>query len=379
MKNKLLLVLPLLFCAVFITTSFSPSKKKKKPVIIAYVGGFRGLLNTDSINVRRLSHINYAFVDVKDNRAWLHNEATDTGNLRRLSELKNKKPDLKILISLGGWSWSKNFSDAVLTDSSTRNFANSCIDIMAKYKLDGVDIDWEYPGMRGDNNKFRPEDKEHYTLLFKYLREGLDSLSKLTGNRYLVTTAVGASQSYIDHTEMDKVQQYADYINIMSYDYKGGNDTVSGHHTNLYSSPDDITDESTDKSVKAFMAAGVPAEKIVVGIGFYGKGWEMQSNDNNGLYRKTSKYVRGGGYTYLKDSLINKNGFVRYWDKKASAPYIFNQDKKIFISYDDEESVKKKCKYVKKHDLAGVMFWEYNSDKKEYLLKTIAGEFKYRY
>lgn len=379
MKNKLLLVLPLLFCAVFITTSFSPSKKKKKPVIIAYVGGFRGLLNTDSINVRRLSHINYAFVDVKDNRAWLHNEATDTGNLRRLSELKNKKPDLKILISLGGWSWSKNFSDAVLTDSSTRNFANSCIDIMAKYKLDGVDIDWEYPGMRGDNNKFRPEDKEHYTLLFKYLREGLDSLSKLTGNRYLVTTAVGASQSYIDHTEMDKVQQYADYINIMSYDYKGGNDTVSGHHTNLYSSPDDITDESTDKSVKAFMAAGVPAEKIVVGIGFYGKGWEMQSNDNNGLYRKTSKYVRGGGYTYLKDSLINKNGFVRYWDKKASAPYIFNQDKKIFISYDDEESVKKKCKYVKKHDLAGVMFWEYNSDKKEYLLKTIADEFKYRY
>ena len=233
--------------------------------------------------------------------------------------------------------------------------------------------------MRGDNNKFRPEDKEHYTLLFKYLREGLDSLSKLTGNRYLVTTAVGASQSYIDHTEMDKVQQYADYINIMSYDYKGGNDTVSGHHTNLYSSPDDITDESTDKSVKAFMAAGVPAEKIVVGIGFYGKGWEMQSNDNNGLYRKTSKYVRGGGYTYLKDSLINKNGFVRYWDKKASAPYIFNQDKKIFISYDDEESVKKKCKYVKKHDLAGVMFWEYNSDKKEYLLKTIADEFKYRY
>ena len=379
MKNKLLLVLPLLFCAVFITTSFSPSKKKKKPVIIAYVGGFRGLLYTDSINVRRLSHINYAFVDVKDNRAWLHNEATDTGNLRRLSELKNKKPDLKILISLGGWSWSKNFSDAVLTDSSTRNFANSCIDIMAKYKLDGVDIDWEYPGMRGDNNKFRPEDKEHYTLLFKYLREGLDSLSKLTGNRYLVTTAVGASQSYIDHTEMDKVQQYADYINIMSYDYKGGNDTVSGHHTNLYSSPDDITDESTDKSVKAFMAAGVPAEKIVVGIGFYGKGWEMQSNDNNGLYRKTSKYVRGGGYTYLKDSLINKNGFVRYWDKKASAPYIFNQDKKIFISYDDEESVKKKCKYVKKHDLAGVMFWEYNSDKKEYLLKTIADEFKYRY
>jgi len=377
MKNKILLILPLLFCAVLITTSFSPAKKKK-PVVIAYVGGFRGLVSTDSINIRRLSHINYAFVDVKDNRAWLHNEATDTINLRKLSELKLQKPDLSILISLGGWSWSKNFSDAVLTDTSTKNFANSSIDIVAKYNLDGVDIDWEYPGMIGDNNKFRAEDKEHYTLLFKYLREGLDSLNRITHRKYFLTTAVGASQSYIDHTEMDKVQQYADYINLMSYDYKGGRDTLSGHHTNLYTSPDDISQESADKSMKAFIAAGVPPGKLVMGIAFYGKAWQMQSDDNNGLFRKTEKFVRGGGFTYLKDSLINKNGFVRYWDDKSGAPYLFNKEKKIFITYDDEKSVKDKCKYVKDHDLGGVMFWEYSSDKKEYLLKTIADKFNYK-
>ncbi len=160
MKNKIIAFLPLLICAGVITTSFTPAKKKK-PVIIGYVGGFRGLINTDSINIRRLSHINYAFVDVKDNRAWLHNEATDTVNLRKLSELKQKKPSLNILISLGGWSWSKNFSDAVLTDSSTRNFANSCIDIVATYNLDGVDIDWEYPGMERDNNKFGRKNKTY--------------------------------------------------------------------------------------------------------------------------------------------------------------------------------------------------------------------------
>lgn len=376
MKNKILIVLPFLFCAVLITTSFSPAKKKK-PVIIAYVGGFRGLVNTDSINIWRLSHINYAFVDVKDNRAWLHNEAIDTINLRKLSELKLQKPDLNILISLGGWSWSKNFSDAVLTDTSTKKFANSAIDIVAKYNLDGVDIDWEYPGMIGDSNKYRPEDKEHYTLLFKYLREGLDSLNQITHRKYFVTTAVGASQSYIDHTEMDKVQQYADYINIMSYDYKGGRDTLSGHHTNLYTSPGDISEESADKSIRALIAAGVPPEKLVIGIAFYGKAWQMQSDDNDGLFRKTEKFVRGGGFTYLKDSVINKNGFVRFWDDKASAPYLFNKEKKIFITYDDEKSVKDKCKYVKNHDLAGVMFWEYSSDKKEYLLKTIADKFKY--
>jgi len=366
-----------LLCVIAIAAPPPFIKSKTKPVIIGYVGGFRGLISTDSIDVWRLSHINYAFIDIKDNLAWLHNEATDTINLRKLSELKKINPGLKILISIGGWTWSKNFSDATLTDTSTKNFALSAVSIVSKFNLDGIDIDWEYPGMIGDNNKYRPEDKEHYTLLFKELREGLDSLSRTTQMKYFVTTAVGGSQSYIDHTEMDKVQQYTDFINIMSYDYAGGWDSISGHHTNLYTSSSDSNQSSAHKSIQAFIAAGVPASKIVIGLAFYGKGWEMESTDNNGLYRKALKSSRGGGFTYLKDSLINKNGFKEYWDGAARAPYLFNSEKKIFITYDNERSVKDKCKYVKKYDLAGVMFWEYNSDKKKYLLKVIADKFKY--
>ena len=192
-----------LFCVVAITAPSYFLKKKIKPVIIGYVGGFRGLVATDSIDVWRLSHINYAFIDIKDNRAWLHNEATDTVNLRKLGELKKINPDLKILISIGGWTWSKNFSDATRTDTSTKNFALSAIDIVSKYNLDGVDIDWEYPGMIGDSNVYRPEDKQHYTILFKELRQGLDDLSRTTQMKYYVTTAVGGSQAFIDHTEMD--------------------------------------------------------------------------------------------------------------------------------------------------------------------------------
>ncbi|HET9747253.1 MAG TPA: glycoside hydrolase family 18 protein [Chitinophagaceae bacterium] len=353
-------------------------KTKPRPAIIGYVGGFRGLIATDSIDVWRLSHINYAFVDIKDNRAWLHNEPTDTVNLRKLCELKKINPGLKILISIGGWSWSKNFSDAVLTDTSTQNFAFSAVDIVSKYDLDGVDIDWEYPGMPGDNNTYRPEDKQHYTLLFKELRRGLDSLSGITKMRYYLTTAVGGSQAYIDHTEMDKVQQYTDYINIMSYDYTGGWDSVSGHHTNLYSSSGDTGQYSADRSIQEFIKAGVPAAKIVIGLAFYGKGWQMESTENNGLYRKALRSAPAGGFTYLKDSLVNKNGYKEYWDAAAKAPYLFNAEKKIFITYDNERSVKEKCKYVKRHGLGGAMFWEYNSDKKGYLLRVIADKFKYK-
>jgi chitinase len=361
----------------FIAGFMASPPVKTKPVIIAYVGGFRGLIATDSIDVWRLSHINYAFVDVKDNRAWLHNEKTDTVNLRKLSELKKINPRLKILISIGGWTWSKNFSDAVLTDTSTKNFAASAVAIVSKYNLDGIDIDWEYPGMRGDSNVFRPEDKQHYTDLFKDMRQGLDGLGNITHTKYYVTTAVGGFQQYIDHTEMEKVQLYTDYINLMSYDYADGMDSISGHHTNLYVSSADTNQYSANRTVQEFIAAGVPPSKIVMGIAFYGKGWQMASGDNNGLYRKALKPTRGGGFTYLKDSLVNKKGYREYWDDDANAPYLFNSENNVFISYDNERSVKNKCKYVKRRHLGGVMFWEYNNDKKEYLLRVIANSFKY--
>jgi chitinase len=250
------------------------------------------------------------------------------------------------------------FPDAVLTDTSRQNFATSAWPIVSRYNLDGIDIDWEYPGMMGDSNIYRPEDKQNYTLLFRDLRRGLDSLNQISHSKYFVTTAVGGWGAYIDHTEMGTLQQYTDFINIMSYDYADGSDTISGHHTNLYNSSTDTSQHSAHRSIQEFIAAGVPPSKIVMGIAFYGKGWQMESGDNNGLYRKTSKGMRGGGFTYLKDSVIDKNGNKQYWDTVAMAPYLFNPETNIFISYDDERSVEEKCRYVKQHHLAGAMFWD---------------------
>jgi chitinase len=124
------------------------------------------------------------------------------------------------------------------------------------------------------------------------------------------------------------------------------------------------------------MAAGVPAHKLVVGLAFYGKGGVVGTTDNKGFQQKYASNFRVGGYSYIKDSLSKKEGFKTYWDKKAKAPYIFNAAEKKFATYDDERSVKYKCKYVKKHKLGGVMFWEYSSDPKLYLLNAV---WKYLY
>lgn len=358
----------LLICSMAFIKAGPPAK----PVVIAYVGGFRGLIaNPDSIEVEKLTHINYAFVDVKNGQAWLTNEQTDTVNFRRLNALKARNPELKILISIGGWAWSENFSDAVLTPEGRALFAHTSVDIIRKYKLDGVDIDWEYPGVPGEEgNIYRPEDKQNYTLMFQAIRASLDTLEKETGGKYLLTTAVGGGKYFIEHTEMEKAQQYLDFVNIMSYDYKTNPNGIAGHHTNLYGSTKDSTEASAHRSVQYFLRAGVPAGKIVLGCAFYGRAWQLPSGDKRGLNQQALKGARGGGYTRLKDSLMTQ-GYVRYWDRRAKAPWLWNPGQNIFITYDDERSVREKCRYVKKHKLAGVMFWEYSSDPKGYLLGSI--------
>lgn len=358
---------------------WSMAQKDKKPVIIGYVGGYDGnLVETDKIEAKRLSHINYAFVDIKDNLAWLHNEKTDTVNFRKLNELKKINPDLKLMISVGGWTWSKHFSDATLTDELTLKFAQSSVDIVEKYNLDGVDIDWEYPGMKGDNNTHRPEDGKNYTNLFRHLREQLDVLGKKTGKKYFVTTAIGASREFLQQTDMEIAQKYLDYINLMSYDFDYTYNNMSSHHQNLVAPKNRPYLYSVELTIQNLKKVGVDLSKVVMGFGFYGKGKIVASTDNNGLYQIPVKLESGGGYSFIKDSLVNKKGYVRYWDEEAKAPYLFNKEKKHFITYDDEESVKLKSDYIKKHGLAGAMFWTYFSDPKLYLLKVLNKELGYK-
>jgi chitinase len=365
----------LALCLLIMTgNSFSAdaqAAKNRKYVIIGYVGGYRGLIDTSMVDANKLTHINYAFVDVKNNRAYLSNLKTDSTNFRNLNRLKQKNPDLKILISIGGWTWSGNFSDAVLTDTSRKAFAASAVDIILKYGLDGVDIDWEYPGQIGAGNKFRPEDKQNYTLMFKALREELSRAEQQSGKKFLLTTAVGAFKRFLDLTEMDKAQVYLNYINLMTYDYFQDSLGISVHHTNLFASKIYQGEDNAEKSVSQFIAAGVPAEKLVMGLAFYGRSAIVAVNTQNGLGVKTTGKASGGGYTLIKDSLINKNGFKYFRDKEANAPYLYNPASRQFISFDDEWSVKNKADVVKDRGMGGVMFWEYANDQKEYLLDEL--------
>jgi len=357
---------------LFSSMANAQSSKQYKQVIIGYIGGYHGLIDTTLVDANKITILNYAFVNVLGNRAVLTNIKSDTVNFKYLLKLKKVNPDLKIVISIGGWGWSKNFSDAVLSDTSRAAFVASAIKIVRKYHLDGIDIDWEYPGMVGAGNIHRDTDKQNYTLMFQGLRKGLDSVETETGKKLLLTAAVGISKGFLLHTEMGKVASYLNYVNLMTYDFSHG-DTLAIHHTNLYASKSYSSNQNGAAAVTDFEAAGVPAGKLVMGIAFYGHTSKVIPNDQHGLGIKTigGRIFTPGGYTYIKDSLVNHNGFKYYRDKDAKAPYLYNEALQQFISFDDEWSVSEKCKYVRKNDMAGVMFWEYAGDKKNYLLDEI--------
>ncbi len=373
MRRLLFKTLTLALSAIMLSScnGQKPANSEKSPVVIAYVGGYRGEVDASRISAEKITHINYAFVNLIDGRATLTNEKTDTINFRTLNALKKVNPDLKILISIGGWTWSGLFSDAVLTEEGRKLFASTSADIVGKYDLDGVDIDWEYPGFGGmEGNIFRPEDKQNFTLMFAALRESLDSLTNVTGKKYLLTTAVGGFQKFVEHTEMDKCAPYLDYVNLMTYDYYP--EKVARHHTNMYPSQEYECNYSGQYAVEAFIKAGVPAEKLVVGISFGSRAFKLQDNASKGLGDTVVSTTRaGGGFSHIKDSLENRKGFVKHWDSTARAPYLFHAEDKVFVTYDDEQSVKEKCLYTINNGLAGVMFWEYMSDPKEYLLDAI--------
>ncbi len=345
--------------------------------IVGYVAGWREW-RTDLIDARKLTHINYAFADIVDGKiaSYLEN---DDYNFQVLDSLKVDNPDLKILISVGGWARSTYFSDAALTEQSREIFARSAVEFLKRYNLDGIDLDWEYPGHPGAGNVFRAVDKQNFTLMLKELRRQLDEQSRVDDreeNPYLLTIATGASKGFLENTEMHKAHQYLDFISLMTYDYHTGGSPVAAHHANLYPSQTiHYTRGSADESVQWNIDAGIPSEKLILGVAFYGRYWTGVRPEDNGLYQFASGDGRGSaGFDELKENYINKNGFIRYWDEEAKAPWLWNPETRRFYSYDDEESLRHKMHYIKARGLGGAMFWEYSSNLGEELLNVLHQE-----
>ena len=270
-------------------------------------------------------------------------------HLQQLANLRFANPDLEVIMAIGGWG-NDGFSDAALTPRSRYDFAREVKSWVDKYSLDGVDIDWEYPGSSAAGIKSRPEDRENFTLLLQALRDVLGP------DAWLSVAGIG-DNSYIQNVDIAAIASIIDYFNLMSYDFTAGATGPEGarHHSNLFNSDLAYNNISTDLYVQNLIDAGMPPEKILMGIGFYGR--------NGATFTQT--------FDQIRKSYLNKNGYTVRWDNVAKAPYIVDRYGNFFLSFDNALSIYFKGQYVFDNCLAGMFGWQAGMDQANILINNM--------
>lgn len=308
--------------------------------VVAYVTGWGREVVPD---VSQMTHINYAFGKVKDtyDGLWVENEE----RLKMIVGLKSQKPELKVLLSIGGWG-AGNFSEMAINPETRHAFALDCKRAVDEYGLDGIDLDWEYPTSSESGIGSDPTDTDNFTLLMKEIREAIGP------DKYLTYASVWSAE-YIDHKA---ILPYIDWVNIMSYDMGLLGRFIS---TGLYSS--ELTGPgTTDAALKAHIAAGIPRKMLTLGLAFYGRG-------------KRDKFA---DYINFRDIDTTKTGFSVKWDDRAMVPYIVNDKGEFVFNYENPASLRIKSQYAIDNGLLGGMYWDYGADDDQCSLqKTVSGMF----
>ncbi len=297
-------------------------KNDGSKVIVAYVTSWTGIIP----DPQHMTHINYSFGHVTDGFDGVRID--NPNRLIQLVNLKKDAPHLKVMLSVGGWG-SGRFSEMAADKDNRKAFAQDCRRVIDKYGLDGIDIDWEYPTSSAAKISSSPDDTKNFTLLMRDIRAAIG------GDKWL-TLASSAMAKYIDFAA---IEPYMDFVNIMTYDMS----FEDKFHCALY--PSEHTPELTAAaSVDAHILGGMPPEKLVLGVPFYGRG-------------------PGRGMNYKKIAAVLAAGeFEEQWDDNAQQPYLVGADGKFYLGYDNPRSLKIKCDYIKAKGLRGVMYWEYSGD-----------------
>ena len=303
------------------------------------------------------------------------------GVFNQLKKLKARHPNLKVELSVGGWGGSTYFSDLALTPESREKFVDTCIDMYIKGNLpledgvggigsakgvfDGFDIDWEFPISGGpEGTHYNPNDRENMSALFALFRKKMDSINP----NLLLTAAISGRVWEFWKYNFDEDKKNLDWFNVMTYDFHGFGDSITGHNTNLLSSSEDPDPykESYDHAIKYLIdSAGISGRKLVPGAAFYARIWRNIDSVNYGLYQPV-EYKSGQdliGYSHFEnfsDKILNNN--KSHWDDMAMAPWLYDPEDKTFWSFDDTRSIALKQRYVDAYNLRGLMFWAVNGD-----------------
>ena len=324
----------------------------------------------DQLPAERFTQINYAFAKIVNGAAALGDPARDGRNLRVVTALRRRNPDLKLVLSLGGWDDSAGFSDAAASPEGRKAFARSCVDLLLAHDLDGVDLDWEYPVSGGAPGVVhRPQDKGNFTLLLRELRQALDRQGRRDGRQYVLSIAGAVNGGYLNSIEPQAVAETVDHIFLMAYDLHGPWDNTADFNAPLYAPSDGPPRfrASVDYGISAWLGRGVPAEKLVLGMPLYGYIYQGVSSRNSGLYQPYES-ARSVSWDKVKGEYLNRSAYRPLRHQEAEVPYLYGN--RSFLSYDDPASIAAKAELARRRGLGGVGFWELSQDTEGDLVQS---------
>ncbi len=328
-------------------------------IVSAYVMDKDGL-RFRSEDAAQLNQLNFSFALIRDG-------ALTGEHWRSIDAYKAyiaEHPHILPVLSVGGWG-ADGFSQAAATEHGRQLFVDSAIELMQTHGFLGLDIDWEYPGSSAGGIASSPDDRENFTRLMQALRAGLDRLTKQDKRKRLLACALGASSSLVENIDCYAIGHIANQINLMTYDMYRPYQTC--HHTALYANHAHRS-FSADEAVQCYTAAGLPAEKIMLGCAMYGRVYELTSVNDKPLYAASPST---GTQTIAYHALLNDPSYRFYFDEEAKASYALS--KQSFVSCDTAQSIACKRDYVQAKGLMGLMCWEYSSDAEGALLRAMHG------
>ncbi|RJG25584.1 glycoside hydrolase family 18 protein [Paenibacillus thiaminolyticus] len=313
-----------------------------------------------------------AFAKIDGTNIYFHEDGTTNDQIKEnIKKLKEQNPKTKMVLAVGGYG-ADGFSDASL-DGNRYLFTESIINMVKELELDGVDIDWEYPAFHAWNTqKARPEDTQNFTSLMKELREKLYRLPHPKNKKYLLTFASGTQDWYFQNVEVNKVEKYVDYINVMTYDFTGRWSDTTGYNSNLYPDREKKAKHSIDQVITMYLEHEIDSKKLLLGVPAYSYGWKDVKSKTDGSFSPGKPIdidKTDLSYKTLEKSYLNKNGYKRYYDDQAKTAYLYNGS--TFISYEDKEALAEKVKYIKAKELGGAMVWEYSQDAEDGIVKFL--------
>lgn len=328
------------------------------------------------IPYQKVTHIIYAFLKPLNNGTvtWA-DPVADPSNLATFRKFKGKYPAVKVLVSVGGWTLSRYFSDIAADPDKRKEFARSVTAIVRKYGLDGVDIDWEYPGGGGmEGNHVRKDDGKNFVLLMKTLRETLDEAGRDEHKHYLLTAAVSPDPGIAGRVDWSEAMRYLDFINVMTYDFAGPWSEVTGHNAPLYHNPNSPLPGSVNQSISWYLEHIHDPTKITLGVPFYARSFANVPPENHGLFQPYNGTPGGtwgpagethGTMDYWDVATkIERGMYEEYWDEYSKVPWAYSESRKIFITFDNPRSISIKTEYMLNHALGGVLVWEITADRK---------------